>query len=97
MNKMEAFEQKLYLELRKSRTELMMQLSNSKGSPLVKPLIEEELRDINSAIQKLENGTFGRCEISGELLPYELLQMVPTLKTVEDCGKLEQYLCKPLF
>jgi hypothetical protein len=94
---MEAFEQKLYLELRKSRTELMMQLSNSKGSPLVKPFIEEELRDINSAIEKLENGTYGKCEISGELLPYDLLEMVPTLKTVDDCGKLERYLCKPLY
>lgn len=94
---MEAFEQKLYLELRKSRKELMMQLSNSKGSPLVKPFIEEELRDINSAIEKLENGTYGRCEISGELLPYEILEMVPTLKTVDDCGKLERYLCKPLY
>jgi len=94
---MEAFEQKLYLELRKSRTELMMQLSNSKGSPLVKPLIEEELRDINTAILKLENGTYGRCELSGELLPSELLEMVPTLKSMEDCGLLETFLCKPLY
>lgn len=91
---MEARDVKLYRELRKTRTELMFQLSKKDSSPLVRPYIEEELRDINIAIDKMENGTFGRCEISGELLPYELLEMIPTLKTKSDC-KLIDHFCKP--
>ena len=32
---------------------------------LVKPYIEGELKDIEAALQKLEKGTFGICEVSG--------------------------------
>ena len=50
---------------------------------LLKPYIEGELKDIETALQKLEKGTFGTCEISGELIPEDLLTMVPTFKSIE--------------
>jgi YteA family regulatory protein len=43
--------------------------------------LRSELTDVNEALQKIENGTFGICEISGEEIPYERLEALPTAKT----------------
>jgi len=75
----------IYSNLRKTKNELLKRISNENGSPLVRPYIEAELTDIETAIKKIENGTFGTCELSGELMPRELLHIIPTLKTIEDC------------
>ena len=61
---------------------------------LVKPYIEGELDDIETALKKLESGTYGTCEISGELIPEHLLSMVPTLKSIEDCKMMSYFFRK---
>ncbi|WP_338469889.1 hypothetical protein R4Z10_13855 [Niallia sp. XMNu-256] len=77
----------IYSELRKTRQELIEKIHSC--SPIVKPFIEEELQDVETALMKLEKGTYGTCEISGELIPSELLLVVPTLKSMEDCKTLQ--------
>jgi hypothetical protein len=79
----------IYSELRKTREELVLKLKCTKCSPLAKPFIEEELKDIETTLNKLEKGTFGTCEISGEIIPDHLLSIVPTLKSLDDCKTID--------
>ncbi|MFB6466566.1 hypothetical protein ACE38V_07025 [Cytobacillus sp. Hz8] len=94
---MEAQFEKLYSELRKTREELQDKLKDENGSKLIKPIIKAELMDIETAIEKIVNGTYGRCEISGELIPFDLLQSFPTAKTVNDFQALQKYYRKPFW
>ncbi|MBB6443765.1 hypothetical protein [Bacillus benzoevorans] len=84
----------IYSELRKTKQELLQRLEDHNGSPLVKPYILGELKDIESALNKLEKGTFGTCEISGEILPQDLLALIPILKSVEDCQTIRYFFRK---
>ncbi|WP_394232591.1 TraR/DksA family transcriptional regulator [Niallia oryzisoli] len=75
----------IYSDLRKTKDELLQRMNSSSCSSLVKPYIEEDLKDVETAMKKIEKGTFGTCEISGELMPMELLKIIPTLKSMDDC------------
>ncbi|WP_088066408.1 TraR/DksA C4-type zinc finger protein [Gottfriedia luciferensis] len=44
--------------------------------------LRNELTDVNIALQKIENGTYGICEISGEEIPLERLEALPTAKAM---------------
>lgn len=94
---MDAKAETLYSELRKTRMELIERLEDENASPLVKPMIKEELLDVEDTLNKIELGLFGRCEISGELIPEELLTMVPTIKYLNDYQKIDGYFRKGIF
>jgi len=94
---MNAMQEKLFLELRQTKEEIQYSLSNKLRQDWLTTVLEEELADINTAIQKLENGKFGQCEISGEFLPADLLNMIPTLKTQKDSEYLESYFKKSIY
>ena len=81
----------IYSELRKTKEELIQRLENENCSLLARPYIEGELDDIETALKKLESGTYGTCEISGEIMPEHLLSMVPTLKSMEDCKMMSYF------
>jgi RNA polymerase-binding transcription factor DksA len=93
---MECNMKEIYLELRKTKEELLQRLENENCSSLAKPYIEGELADIETALQKMEYGTYGTCEISGEILPEHLLSIVPTLRSMDDC-KMMSYFLKKLY
>lgn len=44
--------------------------------------VEEELTDVNHALKKMEEGTFGVCEETGKPIPLERLRAIPTARTV---------------
>ena len=91
---MDQQQNEIYSELRKTKQELIENLEEEESrSPIIKSYIEGELKDIEAALQKLEKGTFGTCEVSGELIPEDLLTIVPTLKSIDDCKTL-QYLIR---
>ncbi|WP_449619317.1 hypothetical protein [Robertmurraya sp. Marseille-Q9965] len=95
---MEAFvKKKLYSELRTMKKELQTSLENNNCSPLVRPLIEEELKDVEKTMEKLENGNFGLCETSGEIIPTDYLAIVPTIQSLDDVDEITKYYCKPIF
>ncbi|MBY0120771.1 hypothetical protein [Bacillus sp. S/N-304-OC-R1] len=94
---MDAKAETLYSELRKTRMELIERLNDDDASPLIKPIIQEELSDVEDTLNKIELGLFGRCEISGELIPEELLTMVPTIKSLDDYQKIDGYFRKGIF
>lgn len=87
----------LYSELRNTRQELLERLMNGESNPLIKPILLEELSDVEKTIEKLEQGKFGMCELSGELLPNELLKEIPTLQSLEDYSRLGKFFRKALF
>jgi RNA polymerase-binding transcription factor DksA len=94
---MDAKAEGLCSELRNTRQEILERLMEGNSSALIKPILLEELHDIEQTLKKIENGDYGKCEISGELLPADLLEMVPTLKTMEDCSKLGKYYRKSIY
>lgn len=49
--------------------------------------INQELEDVEAALEKFENGTYGICEVSGKEIPVERLQAIPTAKTAIEHSK----------
>jgi RNA polymerase-binding transcription factor DksA len=94
---MDALYKMLCEELRLSEQEVIQSLKHKGCEHQLKTILEEELEDIRAALTKVKNGNYGLCEISGELIPGELLKAVPTLKTLEDFGYFKTYYRKPLY
>lgn len=92
---MKVFEKKLYEELRDIERETKKKLEQNLVDRRIKYLVEAELKDIETTIQKLECGDFGKCEISGELIPFDLLSTVPTARTIDDFNQMKSYCKKP--
>lgn len=50
----------------------------------------DELNEVNAALQRIEDGTYGICEASGEPIPFERLEAIPfTRYTVEHTPRRE--------
>ncbi|WP_101846396.1 TraR/DksA C4-type zinc finger protein [Halobacillus sp. Marseille-P3879] len=45
---------------------------------------EQELEDISDALDKIEKGTYGVCEVSGKNIPVERLEALPTARTLKE-------------
>lgn len=50
-------------------------------------ILEQELIEVNEALEKIEAGTYGVCEATGKKIPYERLEANPTAKTVVEYAK----------
>jgi RNA polymerase-binding transcription factor DksA len=57
--------------------------------------VEHELADIEDALRRLEEGTYGRCEVCGRPIPDERLEAFPTARydveherAVESAGRI---------
>lgn len=86
-----------YEELRRTREELLDRLAKvDKNSPILL-YIKAELDDVEVALAKMDDGDFGKCEMSGELLPEGLLGMVPIARTEDDFKLMERFLRKPIY
>ncbi|HAQ07578.1 MAG TPA: hypothetical protein DCR24_08685 [Bacillus bacterium] len=87
----------IYNELRETKTELLAYLNTEHSNERILQYIKDELTDIDSALMKIETGEYGRCEVSGEYLPVEILQNIPTAKSAYEMAELEKYCRKPLY
>ncbi len=83
-------------ELRQSEEEILQSLQKIDSNIQIKGILEDELADIRLALQKAANGNYGLCEISGEMIPADLLKLIPTIKTVNDVSNLESFYRKPI-
>lgn len=93
---MNADTQKLLLELRQTKTEIEHSLAAKKEKNWLTAILEDELADVNKALFKMAEGNFGYCEISGELLPTEFLTAIPTIRSIKDTERIENFLKKPI-
>jgi YteA family regulatory protein len=46
--------------------------------------LEEELEDIEVSLAKIKNGTYGVCEVTGQQIPTERLDALPTARTIKE-------------
>ncbi|PLR69675.1 MULTISPECIES: TraR/DksA family transcriptional regulator [Bacillaceae] len=58
--------------------------------------VKEELNDVERALQKIENGTFGICEETGIPIELKKLAILPTARTIHDFAFQELYERKSL-
>lgn len=93
-NIMDKVQKQLFLELRQTQLEILYSLKNKRKDEWITSILEAELADINVAIEKLENGSYGQCETSGELLSDDLLKNMPTIKSARDSENLDLFLPK---
>ncbi|MBC3713314.1 hypothetical protein H8G91_18590, partial [Bacillus pumilus] len=45
---------------------------------------KRQLQDVSLAIAKIEQGTYGICEATGDVIPLEQMSILPTARTVDD-------------
>ena len=50
----------------------------------IEDLREEEVEEIKAALQAIEDGTYGRCQVCGREISYERLEALPTALTCID-------------
>lgn len=50
----------------------------------IQTLMKDELMDVERALWKLENGQYGLCEETSQLIPFEKLHVYPTARTLDD-------------
>ncbi|OLS42033.1 hypothetical protein [Bacillus sp. MRMR6] len=93
---MNATQEKLFSELRQTQLEIMEALQSKQEDEWITPILQDELADINLAIEKFVNGNFGHCETTGKPLPDDLLCMLPTVKTAKDTELVNHYYRKPI-
>ena len=93
---MNAMQEELFWELRKTQLEIVRSLRNKQKNEWIVTVLEDELADISTAIQKLEEGNFGQCETSGEPIPEYFLKIMTTIKTSRDSEILEHFYRKPI-
>lgn len=93
---MNAMQEKLFMELRQSKKEIENTLKNKVKNDWITPILEDELADICLAIEKIKKGTYGECEFSGELIPEDWLEMLPTIRSLEDSKRLNCFFRKQI-
>ncbi len=89
--------QNLYHEIVEMKNDLEERLQKNHLSPLVKKMAEEELSDLETALRKMESGSFGYCEETGNPIPAELLVFQPTVRSISEVKTLLKYFKKPVF
>lgn len=87
----------IYEELRRTKEELLSCLEKTDEDNPILLFIKAELDDVERALEKMESGEFGKCEMSGELIPDGLLGMLPTARTEDDFKHMGFFLRKPLY
>ncbi|WP_147531980.1 TraR/DksA family transcriptional regulator [Bacillus marasmi] len=93
---MEAKLAKLYTELRTTSEELLKRMESSNGSNEIQEILKEELNDIEATMVKIKTGQYGICEMSGEMIPAEVLKIMPTIKSLKDIEGLNSFFRKPI-
>jgi len=53
----------------------------------VEHALETKLKDIDSALEKMEKGTYGRCENCDKEIPLERLKIFPETGVCDECNK----------
>ena len=49
--------------------------------------LETKLQNIDDALERMETGSYGKCESCGKKISEERLNLIPEAKTCSDCNK----------
>ena len=69
------------------KNELADQIENYEGNTAILKQLEIQLNDVKLALEKIENGTYGTCEVDGSLIPEDRLEAMPSARTCIDHAK----------
>lgn len=81
------------------RVEAAMQTLERNKQLVLTSHLRERLVEVERALEKLDNGTYGRCDSCEEFIPPERLQTLPQAVLCIRCkniqGKIRQRQCQP--
>ena len=63
------------------KNELADQLESYEGNTAILKQLEIQLNDVKLALDKISKGTYGTCEASGEPIPEDRLEAMPSART----------------
>lgn len=63
------------------KNELADQIENYEGNTAILKQLEIQLNDVKLALEKIENGTYGTCEVGGEAIAEDRLEAMPSART----------------
>jgi RNA polymerase-binding transcription factor DksA len=67
--------------------ELADKIEEFEGNSAILKQLETQLNDVKSALEKIENGKYGICEVTGEEIERERLEANPAARTKIDHNK----------
>lgn len=53
----------------------------------VERTLETKLQNINDALDRMDDGNYGKCEVCDKAISEERLELIPETKTCSDCKK----------
>lgn len=74
-----------YPQMTKDEEENVDEVEEYENLLPVERSLEEELKDVNNALEKIEKGEYGRCDICGKEISEERLIILPEAKTCNIC------------
>lgn len=77
----EAIPSEISSEERTEKNEIADKIEGYEENTAILNQLETRLKDINDALEKIEKGTFGICEISGEKIEEDRLEANPAART----------------
>ena len=63
------------------KNELADQIENYEGNTAILKQLEIQLNDVKHALEKINAGTYGTCEVDGEPIPEDRLEANPSART----------------
>ncbi|MGE6631322.1 TraR/DksA family transcriptional regulator [Bacillus sp. NPDC077027] len=79
----------------RSPTENVMMVNQDKKTTLLYHM-KEELQDVTLALAKMEQGLYGICEVTGQMMSLEQMRILPTARKIDDFLYQQQYERKAL-
>jgi DnaK suppressor protein len=64
--------------------ELLFEDPSNEKEKMVIHHVKEDLQDVERALEKLQYGSYGICEETGEHIPLDKLKILPTARTIYD-------------
>lgn len=74
-----------YPQMTKDEEENVDEVEEYENLLPVERSLEEELKNVNNALEKIEKGEYGRCDICGKEISEERLIILPEAKTCNIC------------
>lgn len=70
-----------------NRSDLAMRAIQSERQGLLIARAEEQLKDVQAALNRIEEGTYGLCEKCGKTIHPERLSVIPTTTVCMECKR----------
>jgi len=77
--------------LNPDKTDLANTSQNNNRETLLLDHTEQQLQDIEDALKRLEEGTYGKCTACGEVIQPARLEIIPTAALCIECQRIQDH------